>query len=90
MNPTLRRELGKLAKVLLEDFTEHADFQIRNDKRAGLLRIESFQPRKSKPIIDDIDRVLAKHYGFTDGELDFIINYDVKYRMGRDAEAGGE
>lgn len=31
--------------------------------------------------------VLAKHYGFTDGELDFIIHYDIKYRMGRD---GGE
>ena len=38
----------------------------------------------SKPIIDKIDRVLAKHYGFTDEELDFIINYDVKYRMGRE------
>ncbi len=30
--------------------------------------------------------VLAKHYGFTDEELDFIINYDIKYRMGQDAE----
>ncbi len=28
---------------------------------------------------------LAKHYGFTDEELDFIINYDIKYRMGQDA-----
>ena len=26
---------------------------------------------------------LAEHYGFTDEELDFIINYDIKYRMGR-------
>jgi hypothetical protein len=31
------------------------------------------------------DRVLAAHYGFTDVELDFIINYDIKDRMGRDA-----
>jgi hypothetical protein len=29
---------------------------------------------KPKPIIDEIDHVLAKHYGFTDEELDFIIN----------------
>ena len=36
------------------------------------------------PIIDEIDRVLAKHDGFTDKELGFIINYDVKYRMGTD------
>ena len=39
---------------------------------------------QSKFIIDEIDRVLAKHYGFTDEELDFIINYDIKYRMGQD------
>jgi hypothetical protein len=31
--------------------------------------------------------VLATHYGFTDEELDIIINYDIKYRMGRDAES---
>ena len=35
-----------------------------------------------KSIIDKIDRVLAEHYGFTAEELDFIINYDIKYRMG--------
>ena len=29
-------------------------------------------------------RIMAKHYGFTDEELDFIINYDIKYRLGRD------
>jgi len=34
--------------------------------------------------------VLARHYSFTDGELDFIINYDIKYRMGRDAGEGEE
>jgi hypothetical protein len=44
----------------------------------------------AKPILNEIDRVLAAHYGFTDEELDFIINYDIKYRMGRDAEADDE
>jgi len=34
--------------------------------------------------------VLAQHYGFTDEELDFIINYDIKYRMGQGAEAEDE
>ena len=41
-----------------------------------------FIKKKSKPIIDEIDKVLAEHYGFTEEELDFIINYDIKYRMG--------
>ncbi|MDR1372365.1 MAG: hypothetical protein LBJ17_04460, partial [Dysgonamonadaceae bacterium] len=47
-----------------------------------------FRPAMSKPIIDEIDKILAKHYGFTDEELDFIVNYDVKYRMG--GELDGE
>jgi len=29
------------------------------------------------------DKVLGKHYGFTEEELDFITNYDIKYRMGK-------
>jgi len=41
----------------------------------------------SKPIIDEIDELLAKHYGFTEEELDFIINYDIKYRMGDELNA---
>jgi len=39
-----------------------------------------------KSNLDETDRVPAAHYGFTDEELDFIINYGIKYRMGRDAE----
>ena len=30
----------------------------------------------------------AKYYGFTEEELDFIINYDIKYRMGDELNAG--
>jgi len=42
------------------------------------------------PVHDENYRVLAPHKGFTDEELDFIINYDIKYRMGRDTEADDE
>ena len=33
------------------------------------------------------NRILAQHYGFTEEELDDLINYDIKYRMGRDSES---
>jgi len=33
-----------------------------------------------------IGRTLARHYGFTGEEPDFIINYDIKYRMGGELE----
>ena len=83
-------QLSKITKRLLADLSLNARMLPRNDRRAGPLLIESFQPRLSKPIIDEIDRVLARHYGFTDEELDFIINYDIKYRMGRDGLDGDE
>ena len=37
----------------------------------------------NRPILDEIDTVLAGHYGFTVEELDFILIYDIKYCMGR-------
>jgi hypothetical protein len=53
-------------------------------RNRGQVEFAQFFPKKSKPIIDEIDKVLAKHYGFTEEELDFIINYDIKYRMGEE------
>ena len=51
-------------------------------KSTGRVEYDEYHPNRSKPLIDEIDKVLAKHYGFTEEELDFIINYDIKYRMG--------
>lgn len=51
---------------------------------SGDVEYQEYYPAKAKPTIDQIDSVLADHYGFTDEELDFIINYDIKYRMGLD------
>lgn len=51
-------------------------------KTTGKVEYDEYYPKLSKPIIDEIDKVLARHYGFTEEELDFIINYDIKYRMG--------
>jgi hypothetical protein len=56
---------------------------------SGLVYYEEYYPAKSKSIIDEIDKVLAKHYGFTEEELDFIINYDIKYRMGDELDDNG-
>jgi hypothetical protein len=48
-----------------------------------------FDQVKHSALYSEVDRVLVKHYGFTDEELDFIINYDIKYRMGRDGLDAG-
>jgi len=70
------------------DLKNHAYRKECNYKATGKVIYDEFYPKYSKPIIDEIDRVLAKHYGVTDEELDFIINYDFKYRMGRESGEG--
>lgn len=91
MGSDVKSALCKQSHLLMKDFKKHAKMIENNYGKKGKLTIQSFRPRLSKPIIDEIDRVLAKHYGFTDEELDFIINYDIKYRMGQDmAEDGTE
>jgi hypothetical protein len=45
---------------------------------------------KNKFIIDRINSLLSEHYGFTQEELDFIINYDIKCRIGKELESGEE
>ncbi len=55
-------------------------------KTTGKVIYDEFNPGACKNIMDKIDHVLAKHYDFTDKELDFIINYDIKYRMSRNNE----
>lgn len=75
--------LCNLGNVLMTSYEENkiVNTQFIKSKQKESV-FESFNPQLSKPIIDEIDKVLAKHYGFTDEELDFIINYDIKYRMG--------
>ena len=63
---------------------KHAQRKTIDTKTGDSIVYEEFFAGKSKTVIDEVDRVLAKHYGFTDEELDFIINYDIKYRMGRE------
>ena len=56
-------------------------------------RLEFDRSRATRALVTDlaifdIDAVIARHYRFTDEELDFVVNYDIKYRVGaEDADA---
>ena len=75
--------LNSLSLKLETDMQGQSKRRVYNYKTTGRVEYDEFYLKLSKPIVDEIDRVLAEHYGFTEEELDFIINYDIKYRMGR-------
>jgi hypothetical protein len=88
-NKIVKAEYRRSLVRLLADLMVH--LQERSQERTirtkpGQIRYQEFYPAQSKPIVDEIDRVLAQHYKFTQNELDFIINYDTKYRLGPDEE----
>lgn len=84
------QELINLGNEYLNGLLANSQMLVREQKQTGRTETQSFKIHKSKPIIDEIDKVLAEHYGFTEEELDFIINYDIKYRMGREFENDGD
>ena len=53
-------------------------------KNANYNKISSFKEyklRKSKLLIDKLDREIGKLYSLTDEEINYIINYDIKFRI---------
>jgi len=83
-------QLARLGKQYLADMAANSTMLVREQRQTGRTQTQSFKIQKSKPIIENIDRVLACHYGFTEEELDVLINYDIKYRMGADTDGADE
>ena len=71
------RELAVVSRQLMADINENSRMV-----KQGQLKIQATYPRSSKDIIDRLDFVLGQHYGLTEDEIDYLINYDIKYRMG--------
>lgn len=76
------KKLNDLCDKYERSLLQNKKRSITQNKTSGEIVQDFYFCRLSKSIIDEIDKVLARHYGFTEEELDFIINYDIKYRMG--------
>lgn len=84
-----KKRLSELGKKLQKDLQKNSEIAVRNYSARGrtyLMEKQYFYIKKSKDIIDEIDEILAQYYCFTPIEKDFILNYDIKYRLGKDLE----
>jgi hypothetical protein len=78
----IARQMRPIFDRLMEDLRKNSRIRVYNYQTSGPVEYQEFYPSRSKKIIDEIDTVLANYYGLTEEELDFITNYDIKYRMG--------
>jgi hypothetical protein len=86
LEPEVSKLLTSLCDKLMIDYKRNCMLKEKVSTKTGNIIYQEFYPRLSKCIIDEIDTVLGKQYSFTPEELDFIINYDIKYRMGKELE----
>jgi hypothetical protein len=70
----------------VRDLKKNSSMLVRVQKSTGRTETQSFKIQKSKPIINQIDKALGDHYGLDESEIDFISNYDIKYRLGREVD----
>ena len=64
------------------EFQTHSEPHIRMQKTTGKTEIQLFRVKPLKSTIDLVDKYLSSLIHMSEEELDFIINYDIKYRMG--------
>ena len=74
-------EIHKLGSKYITDLRANSTMRVRNQATTGITESQHFKIQKSKPIINKIDAALATHYGFDELEIDFLVNYDIKYRI---------
>jgi hypothetical protein len=72
--------LASLGAEYLKDIQRNSSMA-KTVRPTGKTETQTFKIQKSKAIIEKIDAVLSKHYGFDLEQLDFVKNYDIKFRM---------
>ena len=57
--------------------------RIKNEGNQDIIKYQEFYPKSAKDVLDKIDAAMGDHYGLSAEELDFVTNYDIKYRLGQ-------
>jgi hypothetical protein len=83
LSATATSQLSALGQILMQSYSDSLEWRTCNYVGSiGQCQVPFYRQGASKSILDAIDTVLAEHYGMTGEELDFILSYDSKFRMG--------
>ena len=74
-------EIVRIFNELMKSYKDNSSVKSR-----AKARYQEFDWVAAKPSVDAMDEFFAKVFGLTDEELDFVINYDIKVRVGDVAE----
>ena len=80
ITPAIRRKIEKLYEKYLQSIERHV---IERDTQAykHVTKFKEYKIRYSKALIDAMDDIICPLYGLTDEELEFIKNYELRFRI---------
>jgi hypothetical protein len=84
MDESYLLQLSKYCDDLMNDLKKNSRIKNTIYEKHGKVSYQEFYPKMSKIIIDKIDKLLAKMYGFNEEEEKFVINFDIRFRMGEE------
>ncbi|MFZ8805774.1 MAG: Eco57I restriction-modification methylase domain-containing protein, partial [Candidatus Calescibacterium sp.] len=79
-NPDLIKKIEEVYNEYLSDIEKNAIVK-KTTQYKKIKEFKEYRIRKSKHIIDKIDDLICPLYGMTDQEIDFIKNYEIKFRL---------
>ena len=74
------RKVKKIYKDYLQDIERNVIIR-QTERYANIDEFKEYTIGKSKHLIDKIDDMICPLYGLTQKEIDFIKNYEIKYRL---------
>jgi hypothetical protein len=75
------RAIDSLLAQLMDSFQNNAVRKSTVYKGSGVVEYDEFKISKSKDVLDAVDSYLLSKLGLSPQEMDFVSNYDIKYRM---------
>lgn len=75
----IKNEINDLYENYLEDIERNAQVR-QTENYNNISEFKEYKIRKSKNIIDEIDKLIYKFYDLTSEEIEYIINYEIEYR----------
>ncbi|MBZ9688461.1 BREX-1 system adenine-specific DNA-methyltransferase PglX [Clostridium estertheticum] len=79
-------KLKRLCTELMISYKQNSmEKTVNLGEKVGIVKFKEFHPKYSKKIIDKIDDLIGHIYGLCNEEIEFIKNYDVRFRMGEES-----
>ena len=73
------KEIEYLYDIYLEDIEKNA--VEKNANYNNISKFKEYKIRKSKVLIDELDKKIGELYSLTNEEIEYLINYDLEFRV---------